>query len=162
MPLLPVLCVLFSCLSLWSWCCAVVVYLFYFQWSILLTGHLQLGLYSLVCIWLGCQILGILVWTIEILIRSDIDFSQRFVQVSVSTVNFHPSRKYSNFCQPYVTARHSFSMLEYLDSVGMRHLDTIPTIFSSPLSLICLIHASTPRLLTSHWNIVVVLGRSMR
>ena len=81
MPLLPILCLLFSCLSLWIWYCAVVVYLFYFQWSILLTGHLQLGLSSLVCIWFGCQILGTLVWTIEILIKSQIDFSQRFVQV---------------------------------------------------------------------------------
>ena len=81
MPLLLVLCLSFSCLSLWSWCYAVVVYFFYFQWNILLTRHLQLGLSSLVCIWLGCQILGTLVWTIEILIRSQIDFSQRFFQM---------------------------------------------------------------------------------
>ena len=57
-----------------------------------------------------------------------------------------------------MTARHSLSILEYLDSVGVRHLDTVPTVFSAHLWLICLIHAPTISVLVSHWRIVVVLG----
>ena len=57
-----------------------------------------------------------------------------------------------------MTARHSVSILEYLNSVGVSHLDTIPTVFSAHLWLICLIHAPTISVLASHWRIVVVLG----
>ena len=55
-----------------------------------------------------------------------------------------------------MTARHS--ILEYLDSVGVRHLDTIPTVFSAHLSLICLIHGPILSVLASHWRIVILLG----
>ena len=57
-----------------------------------------------------------------------------------------------------MTARHSLSILEYLDSVGVRYLDTIPTVFSAHLWLMYLIHAPIISVLASNWRIVVVLG----
>ena len=81
---------------------------------------------------------------------------------SVSTGVCLLSREHSKFLRAKITAKHSLSMLEYLDSVSESDIEAVAAILSLPLESVCLTQAPTPSGLhhTVVWWLLLVRGIS--
>ena len=156
MPLLPVLCLLFPCLSLWSWCCGVP-FLFSVKHTLdraSATGIVFLGLYLT---WMSnIGHFNMNHWNLDKV--RDWFFSKICSSGPFLLLTFTPVGNIQIFVGHMWLPGSLFLCWSTLTLLEWDTLIPFLQFFSAPLSLICFIHASTPRVLTSHWNIVVLLG----
>ena len=102
----------------------------------LVTGHQQLGWIPLACTGHGRQIVGILgVASANCLKPHLFFFFDDLLQGGVVGFNCHaPTEQVinANVYKPYVMAKHSRSIFEYLDSASVRDRDAMATMRSFP------------------------------